>query len=196
MTYEKRVHLVYGSNLTGDLIFMEIEEAEKFAQINDAINNSIDTGISWSKFKDKYPIVFKAFKDQFDFDENDFDEWFEELKDDQGWVSKSEAKNLYKEDYVVRNGLPLMEWTFAIDDFDFDQLQNWLRFVPQQNGQEYIPEDIIKRFGRMEVSLFDDDFLRFKPEDEDELISALERYGFTCERDDDLIDRACNSSAV
>ncbi len=68
MTYEKRVHLVYSSNLTGDLIFMEIEAAEKFPQINDAINNSIDTGISWSKFKDKYavPVYLRTTSDRFE----------------------------------------------------------------------------------------------------------------------------------
>ena len=87
------------------------------------------------------------------------------------------------------------EWVPADDDpFDPDQVWgyqdgDWPEW-PAQRMLEWMPEDIQKRFGEIGTSVLNGDFLQIAPGSENEVVAALKEAGYTCIRNDHLVELA------
>lgn len=58
-----------------------------------------------------------------------------------------------------------------------------------QEMLEWMPKDIQQKFGKIEASVFNDDFLGISPANEREIVAALKERGYRCVKDDDLIEK-------
>ena len=65
-----------------------------------------------------------------------------------------------------------------------------LRFGCEGTMSHIIPEYIIDKYGYTEETVFGDEFLVLKATFEKEIVAALERHGYTCEENLDLVSRA------
>jgi len=61
---------------------------------------------------------------------------------------------------------------------------------PAQAMRKILPHDLLDRYGVLTDTLLDGTFLHIPTEREDELVSELERRGWSCERDDALVMEA------
>jgi hypothetical protein len=61
---------------------------------------------------------------------------------------------------------------------------------PAQAMLHWVPKDIQERFGSREPSAISGDSLLLAPEREDEIIYAMEAHGYSCFRDDALVQKA------
>jgi hypothetical protein len=82
----------------------------------------------------------------------------------------------------------------ADDPFDPNQVPgygdgDWPEW-PAQRMLEWMPEDIRQRFGEIATSVFNSDFLEIDPRSESEVVAALKGAGYTCIRDDHLVELA------
>ena len=68
----------------------------------------------------------------------------------------------------------------------------WEPFL-QQEMLDWVPARIQQEFGRVEDTFTDGDFLAFGEADEAGLVAAFAEEGFTCVRDQALVDRACGN---
>lgn len=62
---------------------------------------------------------------------------------------------------------------------------------PAQEMLDWLPEDIQERYGRVEVSVLNGDYLELPPSQAGEIAAALEAQGYRCREDQELVRRAC-----
>ncbi|MBY6540055.1 hypothetical protein HQ325_15370 [Rhodococcus sp. BP-349] len=53
-----------------------------------------------------------------------------------------------------------------------------------------VPTEVIKKYGRVESSVLNGEFLILRPESETEIVQELRAHGWECDRDDSMILRA------
>jgi len=181
--------IVYGELYNGFIVFMDTKKAVLHAKIKKAINECLDTGITWGKFRDKHSEVFEAIKDHMNWDSYNFKEWCEDVKG--AGLTPDEAKEDYRDQWEYYIWMPLMEWEFKLDNELYDSIKHFVRCVPRKNGEDILPYEIINKYGNYEITLHNGELLRFKKEDEDGIIAELKDRGYVCVRDDDLICDAC-----
>lgn len=70
---------------------------------------------------------------------------------------------------------------------------DWPGF-PAQEMLEWMPRDIQQRFGKIETTVFNGDYLELDSSREQEIVVALEQNGFECIADQQLIGRAHDNS--
>ena len=61
---------------------------------------------------------------------------------------------------------------------------------PAQDMIQWVPESVQQQFGSVVDSTLNGSYLMFDPEQEIELVAAMDELGFTCRRDDVLIEAA------
>jgi hypothetical protein len=186
---QETIELFYGKNWQGRLLFIEANEAKAFVNLFEAVRHGLSQKLTWGEFREQFPDEFEVFSDQLCFNEEDFENWLMDFEDELKGVDILSAREQYKDYYIEGNGMPLPEWPFELKDFDYDQMENWFRFNPQRGCINDLPRELIEKFGKIEVSSFDGDFLTFNPEYENELIKELERSGFKCTKDQDVIEK-------
>jgi hypothetical protein len=61
---------------------------------------------------------------------------------------------------------------------------------PAQQMLDWMPDDIQRRFGCVEASIFNGDFLHIEGGDTEGLLTAMAGHGFSCENDEHLVQSA------
>ena len=59
------------------------------------------------------------------------------------------------------------------------------------NNMLWVPDDILEKYGDVQPSMLDGPIAKLFPKYEKEIVRALKGYGYTCIRDDDLVNEAC-----
>jgi hypothetical protein len=62
---------------------------------------------------------------------------------------------------------------------------------PEQMMLDWMPEEIVEKYGRSRGSVFNGDYLVLQMSDAEEILKALERDGFRCRLDEKLVRQAC-----
>jgi hypothetical protein len=61
---------------------------------------------------------------------------------------------------------------------------------PQQAMLDFLPKDIIAKFGKLEDSFLNGQCLTLSAGSAKQIVAALEKHGFVCERNTKLVNRA------
>jgi hypothetical protein len=194
---EPTEELVYGELQEDCLVFMTRENAEKFAGMNKAIRSAERRKMRWENFKKKYPDLFEELYQAMESSRKTFEEWLEETKNKYGWSEYSSEEELFKAEMFFRNKVPdfqrvpFMDEPVKIQGDLIDFVQSWLEFTPQQRMYDVIPDELQDKYGTIEESWSDGEFLYLSCDDEEILVWELQLYGYRCTRDDKLICKAC-----
>jgi hypothetical protein len=101
--------------------------------------------------------------------------------------SKDAARDFYENDLTATDRFPLRNEVFcskAMDPyFVHDLIGN-----PCHMG--WFPIEILQAFGEVQNSLFDGPITLLHARHEEEIVARLEEYGYTCTRNDKLVNRA------
>jgi hypothetical protein len=65
--------------------------------------------------------------------------------------------------------------------------------APQLLMMEYLPSDVVEKFGNVYETNFNGTFVDFQKDQVTEIVAALEKDGFRCAEDQTLIDEAQRS---
>lgn len=95
-------------------------------------------------------------------------EFYDELP--KGWVPQDDEEfDLYSLPGLNDAGMP--EW-------------------PEQYMLSWVPESIREKYGTVDWSLFDGEFLQLDAKREQEIVKAFQELGYICVRDEDLVRQA------
>jgi len=83
--------------------------------------------------------------------------------------------------HAIDVALPHIDATRA----DWEQCVPWV----QQQQDQFLPHDVVERYGTWGASMVDGPVVQFAAADLDAILTALEPYGIHCERDDALVLR-------
>ncbi len=152
--------LVYGDVQDG-LVFIDEEKAHDLVQLHRALGRAK----TWGEFKAQAPS-----------------HWYEEA------VERLEEQML---DEIENDGDDVYEEPAAEQEFDAEEIPrhvegDWPGF-PHMSMEYWVPGEVQDRFGSMVPTAISGDFLQLSPEYEDEIVSAMQRHGYDCVRDDDLV---------
>lgn len=100
---------------------------------------------------------------------------------------RDELMNFFEEEVPNEND------AFERDDVPGLADGDWPGF-PAQEMLEWMPRDIQQRFGKVETTVFNGDYLEFDSLCEQEIVTALEQNGFKCIANQQLIGRAHDNS--
>jgi hypothetical protein len=64
---------------------------------------------------------------------------------------------------------------------------------PEQKMLDWLPAHVCREFGRVESSVLNGPFLSLDVRRAPEILAALERAGFECRLDEELVRRACGN---
>ncbi len=95
----------------------------------------------------------------------------------EGWQENDELAPLPDEPFEAAR-IP------GMDDGDWP---GW----PAQEMLTWMPDAVKRRFGRVEASVINGDFLLLPPEQTSDIVSALETFGYPCREDQGLVKQAC-----
>ena len=101
---------------------------------------------------------------------------------------------LGKEEWHPEDGSEEDEWSAPADSDEIDRTtipgyeDGDFPYFPEQLMLEFFPELIQQRFGRVEETAFSGPMLFLHPRYEHEIVAALQGQGFSCERDDALME--------
>ena len=191
--------LVYAEGMWHDpdnphLIFLEEKRAMHCAYLNKVVRAAKSSGITWGEFKEREPIAYNAIFEP--LEPTLFDDWLEEtasspdkalrdLKND-----PERAREAFCKEFPLPERLPFNGETYAIGGALGDSVEFMLTFGCEGNMFAAIPEDIVARYGYVDETRWGDEFLILKSQYRKEIIDALERYGYKCEENGDLISWA------
>lgn len=143
------------------LILIPKERALELASIHGALNASK----TWGEFKSRVPAhVYK-----------------EVLR-----MIRSELDEDEERVFLI----PKPDSPFDPDDIPGYADGDWPGW-PAQEMLKWMPKDIQQKYGKVEISVLNGDFLEIGPGREAEVIAALEDCGYKCTKDTNLIERAC-----
>jgi len=171
--------VVYGYTGAGDFCVIKKDKAEKLARLNKAVYYADKEGITWGEFEKRYP---DEYKDVFDgFFDYDFEEWVIEEKIE---CSIDDAKNIYEEENKDNpSAKPLPTRKFEVKG-------NWILFFEflqweyKTYAAELLSEEAIERYSHYD-SWIECHVLENKYEKE--IIEDLEKHGFICIKDEELV---------
>jgi hypothetical protein len=172
-------------------IFLEKEHAKGYAHLNKAVRSAEGSGITWGEFEDREPdAYYKLIEDCWDLE---LEEWlnqieksdnklFLELKDD-----PKKAKEAFCEEVSLPERMPFDDEIFSFNGNFADSVEFMLTFGGEGNMSSVIPKDVIAKYGRVEESMWGDEYILLESQYLEEIISELERRGYKCEENGDLV---------
>lgn len=162
----ERTHLIYGND-GSDLLFLEANFARELGRFRVALEHS-DT---WGELEGLIP-----------------DERYRETVD--AWM-ESEAHRLIEEGERVEGFVTVSE-PEPDDPFDAEEIEGyvdseWPEMALGQAMTTWVDKEIISEYGRYIETLSNDSYPVIEAKNEAKVVSLLEKRGYTCTRDDDLI---------
>jgi hypothetical protein len=157
----KGAELVYGVYRNDELVFIPKQQAFELAQLREALT----TAKTWGEFKAKVPAhLYKETVYLYsDYEEDDEDGEEPEAPGD-------------KDEFVA-------------DDIPGHGDGDWPIWAAQAM-LEWVPQDVQERFGRVAATRLSGEYLYLPENRADEIASAMQSHGYTCVRDDALVERA------
>jgi hypothetical protein len=183
----KMKDLVFGASQWGDnLIFLPRPVAEQLRELNGALNSA-----TWGELRrDASVEIYAEVLGQAGY--GDLEEFLSSL--DVGKPVPG-ARTEVLRTYAEKQGDPLPQ-----DDDAFDPDRDLSSYAdgdfppaPQLLMMEYLPNDVIEKFGNVYDTNFNGTFVDFDKDQQTEIVSALEKRGFSCSEDQTLIDEAQRS---
>jgi hypothetical protein len=183
----KMKDLVFGASQWGDnLIFLPRPVAEQLRELNAALNSA-----TWGELRrDASAEIYAEVLGQAGY--GDLEEFLSSL--DVGNPipgARTEALRTYAE----KQGDPLPQ-----DDDAFDPDRDLSSYAdgdfppaPQLLMMEYLPNDVVEKFGNVYDTNFNGTFVDFDKDQQTEIVAALEKRGFSCSEGQTLIDEAQRS---
>ena len=115
-----------------------------------------------------------------------FEEYFKEDRECDPDITEDESRESYKE---FDNRIPSEE-----EEFDPEEICG-LADGDWPGAQEidmvnWVPEEIQEKFGTIGDTVFNGEYLSFNISKEKEIVEAFRAFGYRCERDDELIEKA------
>jgi hypothetical protein len=205
--------VVYGSDTDDGLIFIKKETAIIYADLWKAYREELTFGEFRKRFPDSFKLFIDSlcpyldieneklssldirsdgyFSDLFDtlFDAAFSDEDMAEIFFDANLDSKDAAREYYEHELSIHERLPLEDEIFgsrSLLDFHF-----LIDLTGNPGSMRWIPIEILHTFGEIQDSLFDGPISILHSESEEKIVSIFSDYGYTCIRDDKLVNRAC-----
>jgi hypothetical protein len=183
----KMKDLVFGESQWGDnLIILPRSVAEQLKEVNAALSSS-----TWGELRrDASAEIYAEILGQAGY--GDLDEFLSSL--DVGKpVPGARAEALRK--YAEKHGDPLPE---EDDSFDADRdlgsyADGDFPPAPQLLMLEYLPSDVVEKFGNVYETNFNGTFVDFGKDQLPEILAALKKSGFSCNEDQALIDETQRS---
>ena len=207
---KKSPALVYGLNIHDELTFIDTESAKLHFGIHRAYRKTLTFGDFLMQYPESFEFVMDKFAGYIGFErivpsclEYTSDEYFNFLFDGvyeaclngeffeidpEDFESKSEIKEYYEDDLSVGERMPLKHEKFCDETVDFFWLIDLIGYL---GNMTWIPDDIIEKYGESNPSMLNGPIAKLYPKYEKEIVSAFEGYGYTCIRDDDLVNEAC-----
>jgi hypothetical protein len=179
--------LVFGESQWGDnLIILPRSVAEQLKELNAALCSS-----TWGELRRVASAeIYAEILGQAGY--GDLDEFLSHL--DVGKpVPGARTEALRK--YVEKNGDPL-----PVDDDPFDADRDLGSYAdgdfppaPQLLMMEYLPSDVVEKFGNVYETNFNGTFVDFAKDQLPGVLAALKKNGFSCTEDQELIEEAQRS---
>ena len=207
---KKTSALVYGVNIHDELTFIDTESANLHFGIHRAFRTTLTFRDFFMKYPKSFSLVMEELAYYMDIDkivpscpDHTPDEYFESVFeavykacrngefleiDAEDFDSKSEIREFYENDLSIGERMPLKYEKFCDETVDFFWL---IDLIGNLGNMTWVPDDIIKKYGDINPSMLDGPIAKLYPKYEKEIVSAFEDYGYTCIRDDDLVNEAC-----
>jgi hypothetical protein len=192
------VEVVFGEAYeSGFLVYIEKQEVEKFAAINNSFYRFVDKGLTWGEFKNECPEVYQEIIQYLeDGGAYGFEDWISCESNKAEWPVESgsqqerEGMRLYRNTEIGER-LPFSDEPFELRGSMIDVRQYWLVEGPQFNS--WLSSEILHEFAEL-----DNFTMRYKisAEHKKGVINALEKLGYTCEQNDKLIWEACGGGEI
>ena len=183
----KMKDLVFGESQWGDnLIILPRSVAEQLKELNAALSSA-----TWGELRrDATAEIYAEILGQAGY--GDLDEFLSHL-DIGKPVPGARTEALRK--YAEKHGDPLPEDDDPFDaDRDLGSYADWdFPPAPQLLMLQYLPDDVIEKFGNVYDTNFNGTFVDFEKDQLADIIAALEKDGFSCTEDQTLIDEAQRS---
>ncbi len=170
---------------TPNLVFIPLEIAASLAAVHRAMKAA-----SWGEFKALMPAerllpLMSTMREVYGW--QSFDEYYEECRAD---GTRSERESLWLAWCASRERAPLDD-----DDFHSEQIPgycdgDWPDW-PEQEMLRWLPREICTEFGHTEDSVFNGPFLQLDVARAPDILAALERAGYVCVWEEELVRRAC-----
>lgn len=180
--------LVYGPSSCGEgLVFIQKDIANKLVTIHSAL----ESAKTWGEFRASVgPRIHQSVLERGQFDGcYSFESLQRELRRKHPELSGEEVLRAYW-DLPAGDRLPLDEDPFEIYSIDGVADGDWPDW-PEQLMLGWIPRDVLDEYGHCESSVLNGPFAVLDASREDEIVAALNRRGYVCVRDDELIARCC-----
>ncbi|MFH1834397.1 MAG: hypothetical protein ABH877_05175 [bacterium] len=184
--------LVYG-DWGGGLVFMDRDHALDLAHLHQVLGEAKTWGDLWSRLpRERFEEIWGIVEG--DEERKTFWDYWEELKDEEFFgddptrVSLEEGHRRYRE-LPVHERHPMADDPFEARDiwgFGEGDYPEW----PAQGMLHWIPDEIQERYGEVEASVHNGNFLVLASGSEQEIAEALRGYGYSCILDQALIERA------
>jgi hypothetical protein len=184
--------LIYGQMSPfedNELIFMLKKSSIEYCRLYDVLEHALSNRMTWGQFEGKFPEVYASISERFFDDRYKFSEWLDDNYPDQLEFDVETVKNRYEDEYAAQRVVPLPEWLFKLSDLNRRGLEFWLIDAPTDGLIDVIPDEVEDKYGIRVDSITGEYFLRFKPEFEAEIVRDLEKHGYTCSKDQELVDR-------
>lgn len=181
--------LVYGWLEGGDLVFAPLDEVESYCELRCG-----DFPMTWGEFRERFGEAAHAQFTQLIIEAADYKtlEDFLPVYRPDDWDGMS-AEDAYASLEQGEDGRPPMDDDIAM----FPGYDEWvdepasINWWPQQLMLEWLPKEIQRQYGHIELSVHDGEFLRLDWKRVKEIVAALEALGYTCSED----SRALNVAA-
>ncbi len=180
--------VVYGE--VGDyLVFARRSEADQLC----ACYNALRTAQTWGEFRslvgaEVYDEVIEYMGFYFEGTITDFAAFYEELIHSRPDTTPEQAREEYLKlpygERLPEDNDPLSSYPVpGIDDHDWPA---W----PAQQMLDWVPKEIQEKYGSMESTRLNGEYLTLNPRNERKITAAFRRAGYRCTRDETLIQRA------
>lgn len=147
-------------NIADNLVFIPKEEALEMARLHEALQ----TATTWGQFRSRAP-------------EDGYRDALERLTENE---EKEKGEEMEEPNPEARFDAE------RIGGFGDGDWPGW----PAQQMEYWVPDEVQDRFGSMKPTAISGDFLDLPPENEAEIVAAMERHGYKCLKDEDLVWKA------
>jgi len=177
--------MVSKSGESANLVFIPLEIAADLADIHRATKAA-----SWGEFKVLMPAarlrpLMRKMKEVYGW--QSFDDYYEERR---ASGTRAERESLWLEWCASPNRAPLDEDRFKPDQIPGYRHGDWPERA-EQTMLSWLPTEIGVEFGTTETSALHGDFLRLDTARVPEILEALERAGYECVCQEELVRKAC-----
>jgi hypothetical protein len=176
-----------------EVVYGEIEDYLVFLRKSDAVELSacrqaLRSSKTWGEFRTR--ISADAYSELMEFmdDAVDFLEFCWEALESDPDLTLDEVRSEYLK-LPIGERLAEDEDAFSQEHVPWTYDGDWPRW-PAQEMLRWVPKEIQERYGTVEDSVLNGEFLTFDPSDERRIVAAFKRSGYLCVRDNRLVERA------